>query len=139
MAVTTGAAGGVAGQARGLTRAQVEQLVEAIRAAARIVNGLGITLTAYVTDLTPDVRDALDAEFQAVRNAIAPFVQPLLAFGAAVRRAQAGVGVVVTGLENALTEFGGIISRLITSIGLPGLDLSTLNGLLSGLGLGLRP
>lgn len=103
----------------GLTQNQVVQLVAAIEASIQVISQISVVVTLIVTDLTPDIRAFFDAELQAVREILNPFIAPLAIFAAAIVRASITLGVVVTGLRAALIALLEIQFRLIAGIGLP--------------------
>ncbi|KAM0199149.1 hypothetical protein ACHAPA_001620 [Fusarium lateritium] len=116
--VTTGAAGGVAGQAVGLTQQQIIQLTATIRRTIVTLENIGATITVTVTDLTPAVRATFQAEVDAVIQALNPYITPILLFSAAVRSAAVGVSVVITGLDAAIANLIRTQNDLVTSIGI---------------------
>ncbi|EXK41221.1 hypothetical protein FOXG_02316 [Fusarium oxysporum f. sp. lycopersici 4287] len=121
--VTTGAAGGVAAQAIGLTNQQIVTLTVVIRLVIDILENLGATITVTVTDLTPALRATFQAEINAVKAAINPFVSPVLLFAAAVRAANVGGSATITGLDNAIVNLLRVQSEVAASIGIPALSL----------------
>ncbi|EWY97784.1 hypothetical protein FOYG_02547 [Fusarium oxysporum NRRL 32931] len=123
VSVTTGAAGGVAAQAIGLTNQQIVTLTVVIRLVIDILENLGATITVTVTDLTPALRATFQAEINAVKAAINPFVSPVLLFAAAVRAANVGGSATITGLDNAIVNLLRVQSEVAASIGIPALSL----------------
>ncbi|KAM0283117.1 hypothetical protein ACHAQH_002597 [Verticillium albo-atrum] len=115
---STGAGGAIGGDLKGLTQDQINQVRDIVAAGGRIVNSISATLALTATDLTPALKAAIKSEVKAVRDAIRPFVTPLATFGAAASAARASLAVGITGLSTALLELGGILARLIASIGL---------------------
>lgn len=103
----------------GLTQNQVVQLIAAIRASIQVISQISVVVTLIVTDLTPDIRAFFDAEIQAVREILNPFIVPLAIFAAAILRASVTLGVVVTGLRAALIALLEIQLALIAGIGVP--------------------
>lgn len=88
------------------------------------------TIRVTVTDLTPDLKDAIQGEIDAVEDAVAPFVRPLSAFAEAASRASANAGVTIRGLRNALKEIDGVLRSVARSLGIPGLgNVINLGGL----------
>jgi hypothetical protein len=133
-AATTGGLGGIITAASFLTNQQVQNLADAVETVSDIVDGIGATIEVTVTDLTPDLVDALQEEIDNVKAALSPFLGPLLRFISAVRFFSATAGVAITGLANAQRELIDLLQRLVTSIGLPGLNaLLALAGLFSPL------
>ncbi|SPJ84309.1 uncharacterized protein FTOL_10827 [Fusarium torulosum] len=116
--VTTGAVGGVAGQAIGLTQQQIIQLTATIRRTIKTLENIGATITVTVTDLTPAVRATFQAEVDAVIQLLGPFITPLLLFSVAVRNVAVGVSVVITGLDAAITNLISTQNELVATIGI---------------------
>ncbi|SCO17560.1 probable 2-isopropylmalalate synthase [Fusarium fujikuroi] len=123
VSVTTGAAGGVAGQAIGLTNQQIATLTASILIVIDIIENIGATVTVTVTDLTPALRATFQAEINAVKAAVNPFVSPVLLFAAAVRAANVGGSATITGLDNAIVNLLRVQSEVAASIGIPPLSL----------------
>ncbi|KAF5534311.1 hypothetical protein FMEXI_11366 [Fusarium mexicanum] len=123
VSVTTGAAGGVAAQAIGLTNQQIVTLTASVNLVINIVENLGATVTVTVTDLTPALRATFQSEINAVKAAINPFVSPVLLFAAAVRAANVGGSATITGLDNAIVNLLRVQSEVAASIGIPALGL----------------
>ncbi|KAF5720909.1 hypothetical protein FMUND_3954 [Fusarium mundagurra] len=123
VSVTTGAAGGVAAQAIGLTNQQIATLTASILVVIDILENLGATITITVTDLTPALRAAFQSEINAVKAAINPFVSPVLLLAAAVRAADIGGSATITGLDNAIVNLLRVQSEVAASIGIPALTL----------------
>lgn len=119
--VTTGAVGGIAASVKGLTQQQIDDLVEALKAANRVIAELEATLTITVTDLRPAIKDAIAGEIDAVEDAIAPFVTPLQAFVSAAKAASVVIGLTISGLTAAETEFTKVVARIVKNLGIPGL------------------
>ncbi|EEY18903.1 hypothetical protein D7B24_001436 [Verticillium nonalfalfae] len=115
---TTGAGGAIGGDLKDLTQAQINEVRDAIAAAQRILRDIGATVRLTATDLTPALKSAIQSEVDAVKAAIQPFVTPLTTFGEAAKAARASLAVGITGLSTVIAELGGILSRLIASIGL---------------------
>lgn len=111
---------------------QINNLAGAIVAANKILGRLQVTLTASVTDLTPDIKVAIQSEIDAVKAVIAPFVTPLSIFAKAAAQASASVGVAVGGLVFARQELGGILLSFSSTLGVPGLDALITEFLLGG-------
>ncbi|KAF5711652.1 hypothetical protein FGLOB1_4910 [Fusarium globosum] len=123
VSVTTGAAGGVAGQAIGLTNQQIATLTASILVVIDIVENIGATVTVTVTDLTPALRATFQAEINAVKAALNPFINPFLVFAAAVRAASVGGSATITGLDNAIVNLIRVQGELVASLGIPALNL----------------
>ncbi|KAF5539974.1 hypothetical protein FPHYL_12177 [Fusarium phyllophilum] len=123
VSVTTGAAGGVAGQAIGLTNQQIVTLTGSILVVIDIVENIGATVSVTVTDLTPALRATFQSEINAVKAALNPFISPVLLFAAAVRAANIGGSAAVTGLDNAIVNLIRVQSELVASIGINPLNL----------------
>ncbi|RBR14695.1 hypothetical protein FVER53590_05492 [Fusarium verticillioides] len=123
VSVTTGAAGGVAAQAIGLTNQQIVTLTASILVVIDILENLGATISITVTDLTPALRAAFQSEINAVKAAINPFVSPVLLLAAAVRAANIGGSATITGLDNAIVDLLRVQSQVAASIGIPALSL----------------
>ncbi|EWG44430.1 hypothetical protein FVEG_05492 [Fusarium verticillioides 7600] len=123
VSVTTGAAGGVAAQAIGLTNQQIVTLTASILVVIDILENLGATISITVTDLTPALRAAFQSEINAVKAAINPFVSPVLLLAAAVRAANIGGSATITGLDNAIVNLLRVQSQVAASIGIPALSL----------------
>ncbi|KAH7267587.1 uncharacterized protein BKA55DRAFT_534356 [Fusarium redolens] len=123
VSVTTGAAGGVAGQAIGLTNQQIVTLTASILVVIDIVENIGATVSVTVTDLTPALRATFQAEINAVKAALNPFISPVLLFAAAVRAANAGGSATITGLDNAIVNLIRVQSELVASIGIAPINL----------------
>ncbi|KAF5687442.1 hypothetical protein FCIRC_2386 [Fusarium circinatum] len=123
VSVTTGAAGGVAAQAIGLTNQQIVTLTTSILVVIDILENIGATVTVTVTDLTPALRATFQSEINAVKAAINPFVSPVLLFATAVRAANVGVSATITGLDNAIVNLIRVQSELVASIGISPLNL----------------
>ncbi|KAM0332073.1 hypothetical protein ACHAQA_002342 [Verticillium albo-atrum] len=115
---TTGAGGVIGGSLKDLTQDQINEVRATLAAAGRIVKSIGATIRLTATDLTPALKEVIEKEVDAVKAAIQPFVTPLTAFGEAAKAARAGLFVGITGLSTAVLELGGILSRLIASLGL---------------------
>ncbi|KAM0562041.1 hypothetical protein ACHAPJ_002483 [Fusarium lateritium] len=116
--VTTGAVGGIAGQALGLTDQQIIQLTAALRTAIEIVEGIGAAVSVTATDLSPALRATFQGEIDAVKAALNPFITPLVLFATAVRNASVGASAAITGLDNAITNLIRVQSELVASIGI---------------------
>jgi hypothetical protein len=125
--VTTGAAGGVANQVKGLTQAQVNQLPDAVNSAKRVIQALNATLVVTVTDLTPSYKDFIADEVESLKGVLEPFFTPLLTFVSAAKEAEATVALTVTGLSTAQAELSKACKNLVSFLGLP--QLPILNGL----------
>ncbi|KAF4337636.1 hypothetical protein FBEOM_8478 [Fusarium beomiforme] len=123
VSVTTGAAGGVTGQAIGLTSQQIATLTASLLVVIDILEDIGATITVTVTDLTPAVRAAFESEITAVKDALNPFVSPVLLFAAAVRAANVGGSATITGLDNGIVNLVGIYGGLVASLGIPSINL----------------
>ncbi|EMT64190.1 hypothetical protein ACKRZS_014047 [Fusarium odoratissimum] len=123
VSVTTGAAGGVAFQAIGLTNQQIVTLTASILVVIDIVENIGATVSVTVTDLTPALRATFQSEINAVKTALNPFISPVLLFAAAVRAANVGGGATITGLDNAIVNLIRVQSELVASIGISPLNL----------------
>ncbi|KAG5749265.1 hypothetical protein H9Q69_009206 [Fusarium xylarioides] len=123
VSVTTGAAGGVAGQAIGLTNQQIVTLTASILVVIDIVENIGATVSVTVTDLTPALRATFQSEINAVKTALNPFISPVLLFAAAVRAANIGGSAAITGLDNAIVNLIRVQGELVASIGIPPLSL----------------
>ncbi|KAF5555592.1 hypothetical protein FNAPI_6099 [Fusarium napiforme] len=123
VSVTTGAAGGVAAQAIGFTNQQIVTLTASILVVIDIIENIGATVSVTVTDLTPALRAAFQAEINAVKAAINPFVSPVLLLAAAVRAANIGGSAAITGLDNAIVNLLRVQSDVAASIGIPALNL----------------
>ncbi|KAF4954522.1 hypothetical protein FSARC_12102 [Fusarium sarcochroum] len=117
--VTTEAAGGIAAQARGLTDQQIVQLTAALRTAIDSAENIGATVAITMTDLSPDARAAFQGEVDAVKDALNPFITPLVLFATAVRNASASGSAAITGLDPALTNLIRLQGELMASLGLP--------------------
>lgn len=123
VSVTTGAAGGVAAQAIGLTNQQIVTLTAAIRIIIEVIENIGLTIALTVTDLTPALRTTFQAEIDAVKTAINPFVSPVLLFAAAVRAANVGGSATITGLDNAIVNLIRVYGEVAASIGITPINL----------------
>ncbi|KAH7171894.1 hypothetical protein DER46DRAFT_656540 [Fusarium sp. MPI-SDFR-AT-0072] len=123
VSVTTGAAGGVAAQAIGLTNQQIVTLTGSILVVIDIVENIGATVSVTVTDLTPALRATFQSEINAVKAALNPFISPILLFAAAVRAVNVGGSATITGLDNAIVNLIRVQSELVASIGIPPLNL----------------
>ncbi|KAM0346436.1 hypothetical protein ACHAPU_005500 [Fusarium lateritium] len=118
VAVTTGAAGGVAAQAVGLTQQQIVELTLAIRSTITVLRQIGATVRVTITDLSPALRATFQAEVDAVIQTLGPFIRPLLLFAVAVRSATVGVSVVIVGLDNAIANLIQTQNSLVATIGI---------------------
>ena len=125
--VTTGAVGGVGNQVKGLTQAQINQLVEAVNSANRILQAINATLAVTVTDLTPAFKEVIMEEIEAMKGVLDPFLTPLATFVDAARKAGATAGLTVTGLNTAETELLKTSKSLVAFLGLP--PIPVLSGL----------
>ncbi|RSM03072.1 hypothetical protein CEP52_007603 [Fusarium oligoseptatum] len=114
---TTGAVGGVAGAIIGLTQQQVGQLTAAIQASIQVINQISVVIT-LVTNLPTAIRVFFDAEIQAVKDTLAPFIAPIAIFASAITSASVFLGVVVTGLRPALVDLLEIYVDLVSRIGI---------------------
>ncbi|KAF5613899.1 uncharacterized protein FSUBG_511 [Fusarium subglutinans] len=123
VSVTTGAAGGVAAQAIGLTNQQIVTLTASVNAVINILENIGATVTITVTDLTPALRATFQSEINAVKAAINPFVSPVFLFAAAVRAANVGGSATITGLDNAIVNLVRVYSDVAASIGITPINL----------------
>ncbi|RKL41121.1 hypothetical protein BFJ72_g6016 [Fusarium proliferatum] len=123
VSVTTGAAGGVAVQAIDLTNQQIATLTASLLVVIDIVENIGATVTVTVTDLTPALRATFQAEINAVKAALNPFISPVLLFAAAVRAASVGGSATITGLDNAIVNLIRVQGELVASLGIPALNL----------------
>ncbi|KAG7418753.1 hypothetical protein Forpe1208_v003158 [Fusarium oxysporum f. sp. rapae] len=123
VSVTTGAAGGVAAQAIGLTNQQIVTLTGSILVVIDIVENIGATVSVTVTDLTPALRATFQSEINAVKASLNPFISPILLFAAAVRAVNVGGSATITGLDNAIVNLIRVQSELVASIGIPPLNL----------------
>jgi len=123
VSVTTGAAGGVAAQAIGLTNQQIATLTASVLVVIDIVENIGATVTVTVTDLTPALRATFQSEINATKAAINPFVSPVLLFAGAVRAANVGGSATITGLDNAIVNLIRVQGELVASLGIPALNL----------------
>ncbi|KAF5578986.1 hypothetical protein FPCIR_11346 [Fusarium pseudocircinatum] len=123
VSVTTGAAGGVAAQAIGLTNQQIVTLTAAINLIIQIFENIEATVTITITDLTPALRATFQSEINAVKAAINPFLSPVLLFAAAVRAANVGGSATITGLDNAIVNLIRLQSELVASIGISPINL----------------
>ncbi|KAM5351215.1 hypothetical protein ACJ41O_003938 [Fusarium nematophilum] len=121
--VTTGAVGGVAGQAQGLTEQQIQQLIDAVEEAIDVLNGISAAVTITVTDLKPATYALMAAQVIAVKQLLNPFVAPVVLFGQAVEDASAEVTIVVEGLTPAVKLLVSTYEGGVTSIGLPALSI----------------
>lgn len=135
--VTTGSAGGIAQSAKGLGKQQISQLEEALKTTKRIISGLEATIDVTVTDLKPQTYAAVRAEVELVKKAIAPFLEPLITYANAAKKASASAGVGVNGLDSAVKEIGDLLKKVAKSIGVPG--LSDISGLVGKPGLSGAP
>ncbi|KAF4503714.1 hypothetical protein FAGAP_59 [Fusarium agapanthi] len=123
VSVTTGAAGGVAVQAIGLTNQQIVTLTASINIVIDIIQNIGATVTITVTDLTPALRATFQSEINAVKAAINPFVSPVLLLAAAVRAANIGGSATITGLDNAIVNLIRVYGEVAASIGITPITL----------------
>ncbi|KAF5640631.1 hypothetical protein F52700_3782 [Fusarium sp. NRRL 52700] len=123
VSVTTGAAGGVVGQAIGLTNQQIVTLTAAVNVVIEIIENIGATVTITVTDLTPALRATFQSEINAVKTAINPFVSPVFLFAAAVRAANVGGSATITGLDNAIVNLVRVYGDVAASIGITPISL----------------
>ncbi|PVH74111.1 hypothetical protein DL98DRAFT_605673 [Cadophora sp. DSE1049] len=112
-AATTAGIGGVAGQAIGLTNAQIMALTQSVRDAQALIQAISATITLTTTNLAPVALATIKNEINAATAAVAPFVGPLTTFANAVVAARFGLGIVVTGLQGAITGLGGILTNLL--------------------------
>ncbi|KAH7410585.1 hypothetical protein BKA64DRAFT_703699 [Cadophora sp. MPI-SDFR-AT-0126] len=112
-AATTTGVGGVAGQAIGLTNAQIMALTQSVKDAQALIQAINATVTLTATNLAPVALATIQNEINAVMAAAAPFVGPLTTFANAVVAARFGLGIVVTGLQGAVTGLAGILTNLL--------------------------
>ncbi|KAJ4268809.1 hypothetical protein NW762_002879 [Fusarium torreyae] len=117
--VTTGAAGGVIGQAQGLTQQQIVQLTKAVQSVIDSLEDIGATISVTATDLTPEVRAVFQSEIDAVKAALNPFIKPFILFAQAVTSLSVGGSVAITGLNGVLVNLIRVQNDLVKSIGLP--------------------
>lgn len=86
-----------------------------------IVEEIKVTLELTITDLTPAIKDAVEAELDAVKNALGPLIKPVLALVKAVLALAIKLDLTVTGIQNALTEVGSLVSDIVASLGVSNL------------------
>ncbi|KEY66487.1 hypothetical protein S7711_04816 [Stachybotrys chartarum IBT 7711] len=115
--VTTGAAGGISQSVVGLSQNSLGELASAIRTTISILNDIRVTLSIAVTDLTPDLYALVQDEITAVREAILPFLRPLLTFVQAARDFGVSVGLNVSGLNSAVNSLNNVVESMIGIIG----------------------
>ncbi|KAF9770573.1 hypothetical protein IL306_011856 [Fusarium sp. DS 682] len=123
VSVTTGAAGGVAVQAIGLTNQQIVTLTASLLVVIEILENIGATITVTVTDLTPALRATFESEIAAVKDALNPFISPLFLFAAAVRAVNVAGSATITGLDNAIVNLIRVQSELVASLGIIPINL----------------
>lgn len=128
---TTAAAGGVVGAAQALTAADLALLEKDLATLQNIVNGLGATITA-TTGVSGAAKLLIAGEVAALEAALQPFINPVLIFAQAATKV--GLGVSVTGIQNALAGVQSIVSSLYTSLGLGNLT-TIISSALGNLGL----
>lgn len=116
--VTTGAAGGISQSVIGLSQSSLGQLASALQTTVRILGDIRVALSIAVTDLTPDLYALVQDETTAVREAIVPFLRPLLTFVQTARGLGASVGLNVSGLNNAIDSLNNVVGNLSAIIGL---------------------
>ncbi|KAI9155064.1 hypothetical protein HJFPF1_07629 [Paramyrothecium foliicola] len=132
ISVTINAVGGITASAQGLTVEQINQLIEAINVVKRVINRIQVVITVTIKDLSPDILAFINAEVNAVKGVLTPFLQPLVTFLAAVRGFNASLQVVITGLTPALNDLTGLVQNVLSSLGLQGIIVPAVTGL-SGL------
>ncbi|KPM37556.1 hypothetical protein AK830_g9021 [Neonectria ditissima] len=120
---TTGALAGTGGQALALTNQELQAIITATQTAQQIVGNITATLTVTATDLRPAVSTLFVTEINNIRNAISPFITPLLTFVNTVRNASASASVVVTGLGNLLQQVVPLVRASFLTLGLSVLGL----------------
>jgi hypothetical protein len=89
-----------------------------------------------VTNPGPSVTALITSEISAVSNALAPFLQPLVVFLTAVRNLSARLTVNIQGLNSGLSDLTFVVQNVLSSLGLPGLNIPAATQALTGL-LGL--
>jgi len=140
VAATGGSLSAIINLATGLSQDQVNQLVEAINVVKRVLNNVRIIITLTVTNLGPDIVAFFNAEVTAVKNALGPFLQPLVTFLTAVRNLSASLTVTVQGLSAGLGDLTATIQNIGSSLGLSNLLAPILNSVGGLLGLiGVKP
>lgn len=115
---TNAAAGDLAGALAGLTQAQIDQLAASVQSALNAINQLQVIIGASVTGLGPALALAVLSELNAVRAAIAPFVNPLVSFVNSVKTFGASLTLAVNGLAGVVNSLTTAVNNLLNSLGL---------------------
>ena len=118
---TDSAVSSITSGAETLTQTEVDNLADALKDADAAVSSLKVSLKACVTDLTPAVKTAIEAEYDAAKNAITPFVKPLDDFAQTVLNVAASISLSISGLKNAKSDVENIVDDLVSSLGIPSL------------------
>jgi hypothetical protein len=123
--VTVNAAGGVGNSVIGLSRDGITSLTNSIYILIRILSNIRVVLTIAYTDLNAALFRLVEDEVNAIRQALAPLLRPIVTFVAAARNFALSVGISVEGLDGAVSGLLDIVRQLT---GLVGLDLLPTSG-----------
>jgi hypothetical protein len=116
---TMGAAGGIEKQAMGFTQSEIDQLAADVKTAAAIAQSLGATVGVTTSNLTPAFQQMVQAEIDAAKKALEPFLMPVMGFASAVKAFSAMGSVRIFGLQAAYDGAMIIIARAFAGLGLP--------------------
>jgi hypothetical protein len=140
LATIGGSLSAIINLATGLSQEQINNLIEAVAVIQRVLANIRVLVTVTVSSAGPSTVAFVNAELNTLKNALEPFLTPLVTYLTAVRNLSASATVTVQGLSSSLAELTNYVQTLAKSLGLNtllGPILTSVGSLLSL--LGVRP
>ncbi|CAG9983224.1 unnamed protein product [Clonostachys byssicola] len=104
---------------KGLKKADVKEVLVAVKSVNNIVSELKIAVSTIVTDVPSAVKTALADEINQVKGLLWPFLQPVLTIVGAVENLASSLGIKTDQLVSALSLVLGLVNGILNLVNLP--------------------
>uniref|UniRef100_A0A8H7NM90 Uncharacterized protein n=1 Tax=Bionectria ochroleuca TaxID=29856 RepID=A0A8H7NM90_BIOOC len=104
---------------KGLKKADVKEVLVAVKSVNNIVSELKIAVSTIVKDVPSAVKTALADEINQVKGLLWPFLQPVLTIVGAVENLASSLGIKTDQLVSALSLVLGLVNGILNLVNLP--------------------
>ncbi|KAK7221485.1 hypothetical protein V2G26_009488 [Clonostachys chloroleuca] len=104
---------------KGLKKADVKEVLVAVKSVNNIVSELKIAVSTIVKDVPSAVKTALTDEINQVKGLLWPFLQPVLTIVGAVENLASSLGIKTDQLVSALSLVLGLVNGILNLVNLP--------------------